>query len=600
MPTTYRTPGVYVEEIATLPASVAQVPTAIPAFIGYTEKRPPATDSPAPIRSLVEFREQFGGPPPFVLAVDAKLELGADNRLVAPVVSSPQYHLYASVRLFFGNGGGTCYVISIGDYSTTPNKSHFISDGLSRLAKEQAPTLIVLPDAVALDQAGLIEVQQTALQQCAKVGNRFAIFDLQHQDKLNNAVKAFRNGIGVTNTKFGAAYAPWLVASPDLTIRFRDIKGHVTKLGSSVDFKKFLTPEKENEKVTNLENAISDVDRIEDSLEFSNARDEYARKRETFLNAPGKRNMGALVKHIRDLKQQTIDAWAEAEAESELKGEAKEANKVVLETLDKLLPDILEKAEEAGGTEDTSKIEPEVTRTFKLVLQGAEQVRLAARQHELLFDDALRQALPVYESLLDDLSAANSAIPPSGAIAGVYASVDANRGVWKAPANVNVTGAVALTHVIDDVEQEDYNIDTNSGLSINAIRAFPGKGILVWGARTLAGNDNEWRFVPVRRLFIMVEESIKRSTSFVVFEPNDANTWIKVKAMIENFLTGLWRQGALAGATPEQAFFVNVGLGTSMTPQDILEGRLIIEIGMAAVRPAEFIILRFSHKLQEA
>jgi hypothetical protein len=135
---------------------------------------------------------------------------------------------------------------------------------------------------------------------------------------------------------------------------------------------------------------------------------------------------------------------------------------------------------------------------------------------------------------------------------------------------------------------------------VNAIRSFKDRGILVWGARTLAGNDNEWRYVPVRRLFITIEESIKNATEFVVFEPNDRNTWVRVRAMIQNYLTGLWRQGALAGSKPEDAFFVNVGLGETMTAQDILEGKLIVEVGIAAVRPAEFIILNFSHKLQES
>ncbi|HLU88485.1 MAG TPA: phage tail sheath C-terminal domain-containing protein, partial [Cyclobacteriaceae bacterium] len=122
----------------------------------------------------------------------------------------------------------------------------------------------------------------------------------------------------------------------------------------------------------------------------------------------------------------------------------------------------------------------------------------------------------------------------------------------------------------------------------------------VWGARTLEGNSNEWRYISVRRFFIMVEESAKKATFPFVFEPNDAKTWIKVRAMLENYLSLLWRQGALAGAKPEHAFFVRCGLGQTMTAQDILEGRLIVEIGMAAVRPAEFIILRFSHKLQES
>jgi phage tail sheath protein FI len=151
---------------------------------------------------------------------------------------------------------------------------------------------------------------------------------------------------------------------------------------------------------------------------------------------------------------------------------------------------------------------------------------------------------------------------------------------------------------LDTAHQDELNVDPTGGKSINAIRAFAGKGTVVWGARTLAGNDNEWRYVSVRRFFSVVEESVKKSTSWAVFEPNDANTWVKVRGMIENYLTQKWREGALAGATPKEAFFVRCGLGTTMDAQDILEGRLNVEIGMAAVRPAEFIILKFSHKLQ--
>lgn len=190
-------------------------------------------------------------------------------------------------------------------------------------------------------------------------------------------------------------------------------------------------------------------------------------------------------------------------------------------------------------------------------------------------------------------------LPPSGAVAGVYASVDRDRGVWKAPANVSLASVIGPRIKINNELQENLNVHA-TGKSVNAIRSFTGKGTLVWGARTLAGNDNEWRYIPVRRLFNYIEESLKKSTEFAVFESNNTITWLKVKSMSENFLEGLWRQGALAGSAPEQAFFVNVGLGTSMTQEDILEGRMIIEIGIAAVRPAEFIILRFSHKLQEA
>ena len=153
---------------------------------------------------------------------------------------------------------------------------------------------------------------------------------------------------------------------------------------------------------------------------------------------------------------------------------------------------------------------------------------------------------------------------------------------------------------MDSVQHDLFHVDPVTGKSINVIREFAGRGTVVWGARTLAGNDNEWRYVSVRRFYSMVEESITRSTRWVVFEPNDANTWVKVHSAIENFLTTLWRQGALAGAKPDEAFFVRCGLGSTMTPQDILEGRMIMEIGLAVSRPAEFVILRIAHKMQEA
>jgi len=219
---------------------------------------------------------------------------------------------------------------------------------------------------------------------------------------------------------------------------------------------------------------------------------------------------------------------------------------------------------------------------------------------EFLADEAQRQLFdrhPVFANILEQVTRAMTLQPPSGAVAGIYAAVDRTRGVWKAPANVAVADISGVAVKLNDQAQEDLNV-TSTGKSINAIRTFTGKGSLVWGARTLAGNDNEWRYVPVRRFFNMAEESIKKATEAFVFEPNDRSTWVRVRAMVENFLTVQWRQGALAGAAPQQAFFVKIGLGETMTAQDILEGRMIVEVGMAVVRPAEFIVLRFAHKMQ--
>lgn len=205
-----------------------------------------------------------------------------------------------------------------------------------------------------------------------------------------------------------------------------------------------------------------------------------------------------------------------------------------------------------------------------------------------------------YNQAKKDIAAKRIILMPSSTMAGIYAKVDANTGVWKAPANIGVNYVIAPVEKISHKVQEGLNVDAKAGKSINAIRTFAGRGTLVWGARTLDGNSNEWRYVSVRRFFNMVEESVKNATERFVFDANDAKTWMRVKAMIENFLNQQWMSGALAGSTPEQAYYVSVGLNETMSAQDILEGRMIVEIGMAAVRPAEFIVLRFSHKLQEA
>jgi uncharacterized protein len=244
--------------------------------------------------------------------------------------------------------------------------------------------------------------------------------------------------------------------------------------------------------------------------------------------------------------------------------------------------------------------EPLITSIFHSVDAAIQSVIEEAENLETQKEQAVLMGLPVLKNVLETLNRDSSILPPSGAIAGIYADVDRKRGVWKAPANVSLNRVLDLNRNIDAKDQSRMNVDTTAGKSVNAIRAFSGRGMMVWGARTLAGNDNEWRYVPVRRFFNMVEESAKNSTYWAVFEPNDANTWVKVKAMIENYLTEKWREGALAGGSPDQAFFVKIGLGLTMTNVDILEGRMIVEIGMAVVRPAEFIILKFSHKMQEA
>src|SRR5262245_12447419 len=193
----------------------------------------------------------------------------------------------------------------------------------------------------------------------------------------------------------------------------------------------------------------------------------------------------------------------------------------------------------------------------------------------------------------DPRSGTRITIPPGGPVLGIYARTDNTRGVFKAPANETVAGALDLEYDIDQRTQEVLN-----PRGVNVIRRFPGRGIRVWGSRTLS-SDPLWKYVPVRRLFIFIEASIYNSTQWVVFEPNDYKLWARVKQTVTLFLRTQWREGALLGAKEEEAFSVAVGRET-MTEDDILNGRLIIEVGIAPVRPAEFVIFRVYQKTQEA
>jgi hypothetical protein len=180
------------------------------------------------------------------------------------------------------------------------------------------------------------------------------------------------------------------------------------------------------------------------------------------------------------------------------------------------------------------------------------------------------------------------AIPPAGHMAGIWARTDATRGVHKAPANESVRGALNLTYNLTRAEVALLN-----PASVNCIRFFPREGIRVWGARTLAASASEWRYLNVRRLFNMIEESIADNTRWIVFEPNDYTLWKSIRRDITAFLTGLWRNGALMGRTPQEAFFVKCDEETN-TPDDIDAGRVITLIGIAPVKPAEFIVFRIS------
>ncbi len=642
MATSYKTPGVYVEEISKLPPSVAQVETAIPAFIGYTEKADDFSPNdlmykPRRISSLVEYEFYYGyGPSPNVTEVN----IDSNNNFVSAKVNN-KFFTYDALRMFYANGGGDCYIVSIGicEKSAEVNKGAF-TKGMSELEKEDAPTVLLFPDAVALSDSDLAAVQQAALKQSNDLQDRVGLFDIKQNDAIGTT---FRNNIGINNLKYGMAYTPWLKVNLPKVIKFNDIEKVIKRAGISVSLLGLTIDTDIQSHIGEVGNAYEDKVSIHKSTKVLNEpngvlSDGFNVWITSFNKDNNNKDLKNIFDYIYKIGKQ-VDEFVNGGAllALSLPDFKKDVSNAIKSNFDPVFAKVVALDKEvkdkisAYNVSDYAAMITETSwpssyaadKTDNISETNAIEVRIAAKNllqplfdeintdylelivnassaYTKTLDDSLALSFPVYKSILTGVSNSMTVMPPSGAIAGVYAQVDRMRGVWKAPANVSLNNVLGPDAIFTTSQLENLNVDTVAGKSINAIRYFTGKGTLVFGARTLAGNDNEWRYISVRRFFNMVEESTKKSTEPFVFEPNDANTWVKIQGMIENFLTVLWRQGALQGAKPEHAFYVAVGLGKTMTPLDILEGRLIVEIGMAVVRPAEFIILRFSHKMAES
>jgi phage tail sheath protein FI len=635
---TLKTPGVYVQEITKFPPSVAPVATAIPAFIGYTEK---AEDIVADdlrniskrITSLLDYETYFG------TAQDEDsiaVSVTADDKIIVTNTTPSLYKMYYSMQMYFANGGGPCYITSVGTYGDQAPVDAItigdMEDGLAAVKKEDEPTLLLFPDATSLSSLDFHAINSSALTQCNQLQDRFTIMDT-HTD-ASSAIDDLRNGIslGKDYLKYGAAYYPFLdtildyiYKDADVTVNDLIASDSVTDavaigvnitatLGTRAPLWTALVSSRDA-----IQSAAGDsaalalrpaaISAIANFVSLFEALD----KDFTALIA-----IAQAENLIEGDELQDLQAWHTTNITTVLGGLSQRLTKlessITQGTILNAISDTSGNnvyfflgygiapapADPSGLTSASFTIEAalaavsagEVTAVLTALSDIDETVTYKLDELETINN-------PLYNRIKSAIGATPITLPPSSAMAGIYARVDNNVGVWKAPANVGVSYVVKPTVQISQEEQGDMNV-TSSGKSVNAIRTFTGKGTLVWGARTLAGNDNEWRYVPVRRFFNFVEESVSEASEQFVFEPNDGNTWVRIRGMIENFLTQQWKAGALAGAKPSQAFYVRVGLGSTMTAQDILEGRMIIEIGMAAVRPAEFIVLRFSHKMQEA
>lgn len=650
-----KTPGVYIVEKSAFPNSVVAVATAVPAFIGHTRIAVNGTKSllntPFRITSMLEYETYFGGAPTpeynlnltneneikklnkeladkdqkiveaekiAIEAVEAKkvaekafkdakekadkatpetkadLEakavaaetaakaaakaadkaqldkeqlISARNKTAGEIDNlikqlfnpanpgwnltppTPLYTLYYNMVLFFANGGGSCYIVSVGDYQTDFDLENF-KKGIESLVKEQEPTMLVIPEAVNKDLSMWKSITEQTLAHCGneKLRNRVAILDIfdgykPMNDPDGDVVSNFRNNVGSNYLDYAAAYYPWVCSS---------------------------VVSENAVKVLNLKNPESLLLIMEKEVNYG--------KDIQIKNSVNRFDLEQTYKII--------------DADASITDKEKDKKAACLE-IAKKDPLTMKKAEEDKADKEKPAADTDIAEAAEKTLAPLSQDDKAELAQLLLPSSPFGQQ--VIKAICKDINL----LPVAAAMAGIYTKTDNTRGVWKAPANVSVNRVDAPAVKLTDDMQEDLNVDLN-GRSINALRYFKGEGVKVWGGRTLLGNSLDWRYINVRRTMIFLEESIKNAARAYVFEPNVAATWLNMKSMIESFLMGVWKQGGLAGASPEDAYSVHVGLGQTMTAEDILEGRLLITVLVAISHPAEFIEITFQQQMQKS
>ena len=599
------TPGVYINEIAAFGTAIVGVATAVPVFIGYTQfAGDPTTgaslyNKPVPVSSMTEFQQYFGGAAsaPFSIEVLSNPTPPSSNGSEGPaangssgsgavasnptpsffagftsisggtttVVSKPfslqadasaapnQFNLYWAMQLFFANGGGNCFVVSVGSYwnqelptslpnplppvpgtielgSVSPEENGLIV-GLAAAGYAVGPTMIVIPEACQLNPSDYSTLVCAMLSQASTLQDRVALLDLPDCQSATTLteLQACQTSLAtaiapqISSASYGVSYAPALntsIVSPS-GILYTNIVPGAGQTDVSVI----------NNILTTQANAMYSGAALA-TVQCAIA---------AAFPLPSK---------VASANNAQYSASTTATAGS-------------------------------GGT----SYPPYVASSTSTLAQWQQTL-----------DNYLLNAVPVFKQIEQLIANSMNVMPPSGALAGVYAKSDNLNGVWNAPANIALASVISPLYVMTDADQAGFNVPLN-GQAINIIRAQPNRGNVVWGARTLDGNSLDYRYVQVRRTLIYVEQSIKGALQPYVFAANDATTWSTVIAAISSFLTGLWQQGGLMGSKPSDAFTVSCGLGSTMTAQNVLDGYMVVAVTLQMIHPAEFIELTFTQTM---
>jgi len=540
----YLSPGVYVEEVDRGPKPIEGVGTAMAAFVGFTEKAEYAREvdgelvvedllnRPQLVTNWTQFVERFGS---FV-----------------PSVNLPQ-----SVYGYFSNGGSRCYVVSV---RTFPKAEGVLMNAQGK------PALTVRARQAGVDGMKLrVRVGNLALPAPAASGKKAASADAEAATEADAPETSGDRGFTLFVEKEATA-GGW---KPLETLT--DVKLQTTVVQGK---KQVVLAYKNNKLPKFIELAVLEAASLEKAM---------PREQEQPL---------AIDKKL-----------LETPVASDFRGDVSERKGVEgLEVLDDVtmlvVPDLMTTM--PGQKLDLDMVKAVQSMMISHCERMGDRVAILDTPPDLTPQEAKRWRMDIagfdssyaamYYPWIKVMDAATDTVvkmPASGHVAGLWARSDNTRGVHKAPANEVLLGAIGLAYQITKGEQ-----DTLNPIGVNCVRSFPGRGIRVWGARTLS-SDPAWRYINVRRLFNFVEKSIENGTQWVVFEPNDRKLWARVNRDVSSFLRIVWRDGALFGSSPAEAFYVKVD--DELNPPESRDlGRLIIEIGMAPVKPAEFVIFRIS------
>jgi len=552
----YFAPGVYIEEFESGSKPIAGASTSIAAFIGSAQKGP--CNEAVLVNSFGDFTSVFGG-----------------------YISKPVQYLAYAVELFFKNGGSNAYIVRAVGSAGKPEKA-----------------------SVTIADAGMkYELEFTALAD-GLAGNNLKVA-VSGSEIATKIIKE-RNGDLLSTAgsmKFSVQNAEYLCAGMLVQICDKD-----------KNFLEYNKVKQVENKTVYLENALANNypdDSAIASLRFTvSIKDGVGKTLETFENLSLLRNDLLYFAKVINSAYVAVN-WVGDPYAPVSKDELPVFNEYALGggADDDLTKDrdfgpafeALKKVDDAsiiavpgehGAAIYDQLIEHCYSMKYRIALLdppsglNVNQIR-AIRANEMSSMQGYGAFYYPWLKIVDPVTKETISMPPSGAIAGIYARSDSTRGVHKAPANEGLLGVVGLE---TQITAQDQNVLNPEG--INAIRFFKGRGYLVWGARTIS-KDLLWNYINVRRLFIYLEQSIYNNTQWVVFEPNNEMLWGRVKMTIEEFLMRVWRDGMLMGISPDQAYYVKCDR-TTMTQSDIDNGKLIVEIGVAPTKPAEFVVFRIT------